>query len=267
MFRRFLFIIGLAVGLSGCDLIEYHPYEVRISGETGINAKNMARIEAACAGKDTVRFVMMGDTQRWYDETKAFVNHLNRRTDVDFVIHGGDISDFGLTKEFLWIRDIMGGLRVPYVALLGNHDIIGHGAQVYAEIYGAENFSFVAGNTKFLCLNTNALEYDYSHSVPDLNYIYGHLEDENPAVERVVPVMHIRPGSPEFNNNVSLVFQMVLKMFPEMHFCLHAHNHSLQADDLFDDGVIYYGSSAMRDRNYLYFTLTPDGYEYEVVDY
>ena len=53
------------------------------------------------------------------DETEDFVKEINKRNDIDFVIHGGDMSDFGLTKEFLWQRDIMNGLNVPYVALIG----------------------------------------------------------------------------------------------------------------------------------------------------
>ena len=95
----------LSVGcllFTGCDLIDYHPYDVRIEGETDINAHHIEQIEAACLGKDTIRFVTMGDSQRWYDETEDFVNHLNLRNDIDFVIHGGDMSDFGLTDEFLW---------------------------------------------------------------------------------------------------------------------------------------------------------------------
>ena len=71
----------------------------------------------------------------------------------------------------------------------------------------------------------------------------------------------------EFNNNVSLVFHELLKRFPGMEFCLHAHDHKLKEDDLFDDGIMYYGCSYMKDRNYLLFTLTPDWYGYEVVYY
>ena len=52
---------------AGCDHIEYHPYDTDISGEQNINAKNIARIEAACRGRQTVRFAMISDTQRWYD--------------------------------------------------------------------------------------------------------------------------------------------------------------------------------------------------------
>ena len=41
----------------------------------------------------------IGDTQRTYDETEAFVRHANGRDDIDFVIHGGNYTEFGMTKE------------------------------------------------------------------------------------------------------------------------------------------------------------------------
>ena len=171
MKRKNLYALFSCLFLSGCGMIDYHPYDVRISGETEVNAHNMERIESNCQGKTTIRFVTMGDSQRWYDETEDFVKAINQRNDIDFVIHGGDMSDFGLTKEFLWQRDIMNGLHVPYVALIGNHDCLGTGAETYKAVFGPTNFSFIAGNVKFVCLNTNALEYDYSEPVPDFTFM------------------------------------------------------------------------------------------------
>lgn len=140
-------LYGIVLLLCGCDLIEYHPYDVRLHGETGINAKNIARIEEICEGKDTLRFVLMGDSQRWYDETEDFVKALNKRDDSGLRDpQGGDISDFGLTKEFLWVRDIMGKLKVPYVALLGNHDILRERDGCFPEGgTGKEEFLFQGG--------------------------------------------------------------------------------------------------------------------------
>lgn len=46
--------------LSGCDMIDYHPYDVRIKGETDVNAHNIERIEANCKGKTTLRFAVIG---------------------------------------------------------------------------------------------------------------------------------------------------------------------------------------------------------------
>ena len=67
---------------SGCDIIDYHPYDVRIKGETDINAKNIEKIEANCKDKTTIRFVAMGDSQRWYDETEKCINSINEMEDI-----------------------------------------------------------------------------------------------------------------------------------------------------------------------------------------
>lgn len=262
-----LFLFSLLLW-SGCtDLFEYHPADGRVSGETNINAKNIKKIEAQCKNKTAIRVAVMGDTQRHYDETEKFVKAINRRDDIDFVMHVGDISDFGLTKEFLWIRDIMNKLNVPYVALLGNHDCIGNGDDVYKEIFGDYNFSFLAGNTKFVCLNTNALEFNYSVSVPDFDFITGELNDERPEYEKTVVAMHAPPYDDQFNNNVALGFQYLIKEFRQLQFCAYGHIHRVSVSDIFDDGVLYYSSANIASKNYLLFTITPEGYTYESIDF
>ena len=55
------------------------------------------------------------------------MRHANGRDDIDFVIHGGDYTEFGVTKEFEWAVERLNQLRVPYVGLIGNHDILGNG--------------------------------------------------------------------------------------------------------------------------------------------
>ena len=71
MLNKNLFTLLSYLLLTGCGMIDYHPYDVRISGETDVNAHNIEQIEADCKGKKTIRFVTMGDSQRWYDETEA----------------------------------------------------------------------------------------------------------------------------------------------------------------------------------------------------
>ena len=264
---KLLFIPLLSLCISGCDMIDYHPYDTRISGPTDINQHNIAKIETQCKGKTVIRFVTMGDSQRWYDETVDFVNHLNQRNDIDFVIHGGDFSDFGVTNEFLWQRDIMNKLKIPYVGLIGNHDCIGTGEETFRAVFGEPNFSFIAGRIKFVCLNTNAIEYDYSRPIPDFEFIANQIEERRDEYDRTVVSMHIRPFCFEFNNNVAHVFQYALKQFPNLLFCTAAHEHSVFEENLFDDGVMYYMSDCMKNRCYYIFTITPDGYERDIVHY
>ena len=264
---KLLFIPLTGLFMGGCDMIDYHPYDVRISGQTDINNRNIEKIEANCKDKANIRFFTMGDSQRWYDETLDFVNHLNKRDDIDFVIHGGDYSDFGVTDEFLWQRDIMNKLKVPYVGLIGNHDCLGTGEETFRIVFGDPNFSFIAGRIKFICLNTNAIEFDYSRPIPDFEFINAQLDDRRDEYDRTIFSMHIRPFCMEFNNNVAQVFQYTIKQFPGLLFCTAAHEHRVFEEEFFEDGVMYYMSDCMKHRNYNIFTVTPDGYEREVVYY
>ena len=264
--RVFVFFLTLQIFYS-CDAFEVHPYDGKITGETDINAKNIARIEAAAKGKDTIRFAFISDSQRWYDELKGFVNHINQVNNVDFIVHGGDLSDFGVTKEFLWQRDILAGLNQPYVAVIGNHDYLANGDEVFSKIYGNLNFSFIAGNTKFLCLSTNALETNYAEPIPDFNFLKKELVKNEGEYSNTVAIMHAQPTSEQFNNNVSDLFQYSIKQFPNLLFCGHGHGHNYKAIDVFEDGVIYYQTPNIGKRQYILFTITNDSYVHELVNY
>ena len=51
MVNKNLYTLLTCLLLTGCDLIDYHPYDVRISGETDVNAHNIEQIEAKCKEK------------------------------------------------------------------------------------------------------------------------------------------------------------------------------------------------------------------------
>lgn len=265
--NRGLYATLIACLMNSCDMIDYHPYDVRISGETDVNAHNIEQIEKNCKDKETIRFVTMGDSQRWYDDTEDFVNHLNQRNDIDFVIHGGDMSDFGLTDEFLWQRDIMNKLKVPYVVIIGNHDYLGTGEESYRAIFGDYNFSFIAGRVKFVCLDTNALENDYSKPIPDFEFLEKEQTARKDEFDKSVVSMHVRPYADEFNNNVAHVFQHYVKLLPGLQFCTAAHEHHANQFDVFNDGMMYYVSDCMKYRSYYVFTITPDNYTWDLVHF
>lgn len=266
MSKKIIYTIVIVLSLVSCSLFDVHPYDGEIDGETGLNGKNTSIIENNNSGKDTIRFAVISDTQRWYDETKDEVRSINERDDIDFVIHCGDQSDFGVTKEFELQRDILSGLKVPYVMLLGNHDCIGSGKEVYRTMYGAENFSFVAGPTRFVCLDTNALEYDFSNPVPDLEYMDSWANDKSCC--NTIVVMHVPPFGDEFNNNVSKPFEYeVTQRLNNTLCCIYGHGHSTEAADIFGDGMMYYQITCAKYRQYYVFTVSKEGYSYETVDY
>ena len=259
----------MAVLLSACDKVfDVHPYDVRVKGEKGMNAKQVALIEKATLGKDTIRFAFISDTHQWFDDTKAEIRDINRRKDsIDFVVHGGDITDFGGTREFEWSRDLLKGLSVPFVTLLGNHDCLGTGNQSYEVIFGDPDFSFIAGGVKFVCLNTNAIEYDYSRPVPNLDFMEQETTKDGERFDRTVLCMHAPPYSEQFNNNVAKAFNFYTKLYPRLLFCLCGHGHQMEQHRFFDDGPIYYEVCNAPKRHYYIFTITHENYSYEIIDF
>ena len=260
-------LIGLAVLLSSCgDVFDIHPYDVDVEGETGINTKQMAVIESRFANKDTLRVAFISDTHLWLSDAQDQVADVNSRN-VDFVVHCGDLTDTATGKEYEWSRDILMALNCPFVALIGNHDFLGTGDQTYRVMYGEMNFSFIAGRVKFLCINTNATEYDYLAAIPDFDYMEAEMAKDTTKFDRTIIVMHAPPYSDQFNNNVCKAFRRYLDFFPNLMCCVYGHNHNDKVSDIYDDGLIFYGIDCAAHRNYRIFTITPDGYEVEKIVY
>ena len=253
--------------LSGCDLIDYHPYDSRYDGEKNKNARAIKQIEESMAGRDSLCFAMITDTQRWYDETEKMVKSINARGDVDFVIHTGDMTDFGMTREFEWMDRELRKLKMPYVCVIGNHDCLGTGADLYRVMYGNPEFSFNAGDTHFVCLNTNAVEYDYSTDIPNFGYIKADQAAVPDSIRRTIVEMHAAPLTDQFGGNVAEIFHEKLRLYPDVQFCICGHNHSYARYEPLEDGLLYYRCACAKKLEYIVFKLKKDGgYTYEVVD-
>ncbi len=261
-----------AITLSGCDMFEYHPYSTEFEGRTNIHAASIEQIERLCKDKEEITFAFITDTQGSNTNMQNAIRLIRERGDIDFIVHGGDQTDFGLPKEFMWCRDLLETSGLPYVSVIGNHDCLGNGEHTFEYIYGTPNFTFNAGYIHFVCLNTVALEYDYSHPVPDFNFIeediatVNKLNAEKDSIKRTIAVMHSRPGDDQFNNNVGKVFNLYVAQYPNL-FCVNGHNHCDDVSDIFDNGIIYYGCTNIKERAYYVFKIRKDGYDFEKITF
>lgn len=263
--RRLMFIFAAVAILSGCA-VEYHPYDMRIHGEKDINAANIALIEQACQEHESIRFAVVSDSQRWYDELEDAVEKINDMEGIDFVVHAGDLTDWGMRTEFEMQRDILNRLDVPYVCLLGNHDCLGTGKNLFREIFGQFDFAFTAGDVRFLCLNTNMLEFEEDEPVPNFYFLDEQLAAFPSEARKTVVMMHSYPKSDQFSGDRAVLFQAMIRRFPDLQFCVHGHGHQFRVEDIFSDGVLYYECAHSESETFLVFTINKDGYEYEVVD-
>ncbi|WP_238354355.1 metallophosphoesterase family protein [Fulvivirga marina] len=245
---------------------EYNPNQIILDDdEKNLTAKNIAQIQKKPVS-NIIRFALMGDTQRFYDETKAFVKSINQYDSIDFVVHAGDISDFGLVKEFQWIHELMSEAKFPYLTVVGNHDLLANGRKVYNEIYGKLDYSFEYGNYKFIMLNTNSREYEFDGTVPDLMWLQNQLED-NPDNKKVIVISHIPPFDGDFDPDLEEAYATMLSNDPNVILSLHGHRHSFADDEYYDDGVRYFVTTTTQKAGYAIVTLTTNEAHIETVNY
>ena len=260
--------VVLLMLLSGCDNpFDVHPYDMDLHGAHDINNTNIKKIQTACEGRDTLRIAFISDTHGWYTQTEAELNDINQRDSIDFVIHCGDLTDTGTTKEYIWIRNYLERLRKPFIALIGNHDFLGTGDEAYSWMFGDKTFSFIVNRLKIVCLDTNAMEYDHMAAIPDFTFMEKEADNSAGLFDRTIVVMHAAPFSDEFNNNVSKVFGYYLTLFPNLLCCVFGHEHVDTTRTIYDNVAPFHSIDCAQHRNYKIFTITPDGYEVCRIDF
>ena len=244
------------------DLFQYSPNEVRLEEEEiHLNLKNIPII-ASQPKKDTLKFVLIGDTQRFYDETQSFVTAINKRTDISFVILAGDISDFGLSKEFKWVHRELKNLKMPYIGVIGNHDMLSNGRRIFNEMYGPDNFSFTANGNTFICLNTNSREVGNDGSIPNLSWLSQELKAAS-SVKNVFVISHVPPFSSDYDQNLERPYASLLASSSNVKASLHAHDHTTRRSIPYEDGIEYFVIGTVNKRTYGVVTVWEDGYKIE----
>ncbi len=227
--------------LTSCELMQFNENQIVIKkSNVKLNEKNILKIQETCSEKDTLKFVVTGDNQGFYDALEDFVDKVNSM-DVDFVMICGDLTNYGIEREFELAHDELKKLKCPYVAVLGNHDMVANGERVYAEMYGEANFSFVVGNNKFIGLNTNSREYNFDGRVPNLSWLEKQLET---TCENVFIFGHVPPWSGDYDAKLEIPFVNVIKKRNKVTTCFFGHDHSFYSTS-------YYAESQNDDTPYL----------------
>lgn len=259
--------ILLSIIIFSCEgLFQYNPNQIKLKDdERNLTLKNIENIKLL-PQNDTIRFILMGDSQRWYDESADFVKSANSQRGISFVVHAGDISDFGLSQEFKWVNEIMLQLKYPYVTVIGNHDLVANGPLIYQKMYGALDYSFEFGNNKFIFINTNSREYIFDGSVPNLSWLQSQLND-NPDNKNAIVIAHVPPFDADFDSKMQEQYAHILAADPNVKFTLYGHQHTFKDGEFYNDGVKYFVTTSMGERGYMLVTTWKDGYRVDRVKF
>lgn len=260
---RILICLLITSAFISCkQVFEYSPNEVRLpESYRNLNAAAVKRIQALPA-KDTSSFILIGDSQRFYEELDDFVAHINTVSGISFVALAGDITDFGLQKEAVWVHDRLKRMRIPYVAIIGNHDMLANGRLLYQEMYGAEDFSFDWAATRFIGLNTNSNEVGNNGLVPNLSWLKAQMKSTESTTHTLV-ISHMPPFDDGFDDKLEQGYAGILAQQPGVRLSLHGHQHFSARRHPYNDGVEYITTASMNKRSYFVISLFKGGYHAE----
>lgn len=252
--------------LNACDLIEYSPNQVfDRNTPRDLNQKHIARL-LHNTGDDTIRFVLTGDSQRAYKNASDFVNVVNNIEGVDFVLLAGDISDFGLLNEMEWINEIFSKLNAPYIGVIGNHDLVANGEEIYKRMYGPLDFSFIYRSVKFVCHNTNSREVNFDGNVPDMAWLKSELR-ASAGVNAYIAVAHVPPFSVDFDPKLEAGYINLINSSPNTLAALYAHNHSEEVRYPNEQPIPYLVTHAVGRRQFLLLEIVRGKLKYESIKY
>jgi len=242
---RWVSLLALPMMVVGCEKFETSPYATTKPDSPSMsNAVNLARLAARePQDDDTLTIVFTGDPQRFYDEQEAIVAKANSIPNVDLFILAGDISDFGLAQEFMWVHERMEELTMPWLAVIGNHDMQANGTQVYQQLFGPLNFSFIYKGYKFLFHDTNGREYGNDGTAPNIPWLAEQMAD--PAAEHFIAVSHVPPFNGDFDPVLVAPYTEQLASDERTILSLHGHTGSFVDDYLYDSQVRYIVCNAL----------------------
>jgi len=257
----------VAVLCWSCNADEFSPNQkFNNDTPTDVNAKEISALPQKPAGS-AIRIAVSGDTQRKYKESQIFVDEINRRNDVDFVILNGDISDFGLLLEFEGINKIYSGLKVPYISVIGNHDQVANGFDIFLRMYGPTNFTFNYAGVKFVCHDSNSREHNFDGKIPDINWLRENLGlEEN--VNHIVALSHVPPTDADFDQKLRSAYETLFNSTPGMLASIHSHQHTPDVIYRQDDqGIPFIITNAIVNRAYTIIDISNDKLDAQAVNF
>ncbi len=109
------------------------------------------------------------------------VKDVNTLDGLDFVLIGGDLTDFGTDEEIAAVKQMLDSLRYKYYVVAGNHDAkwSESGCDTFLKVFGYERFEFECKGWRFIGCNSG----------PDMRM--------SPALiprESIVWLKELRPG-------------------------------------------------------------------------
>ena len=112
------------------------------------------------AQDDALRIAFMTDLHYSEGSTsikdlRRCIHDINNLDGLDFVLIGGDLTDFGTDEELASVKGMLDSLKYEYYVVAGNHDAkwSESGCNTFNKVFGYDHFEFVSEGWRFIGCN------------------------------------------------------------------------------------------------------------------
>jgi Icc protein len=258
-----ILIILALLSITACQKHSSGPAELNLDEDhSDLTSKNLEKISNITLD-DPYRFTfaVISDSHTDYADLQDLVNDLNDTANVPkplLVIHAGDMTDAGWLSEYKRTVDILAQLTVPYLTVIGNHDELSYGREIYSRMFGDFDYSFVLGDCKFILLEANSLPY--LGVPPNLDWLESELSDHD-SYRLVFVVGHQPPFDPGWNDEEENRYRQLMEE-NNVALSIHGHEHYFWYGDKYGDGVKYLLVDDVSGRDYC--TVSVDSLTFDV---
>ena len=108
------------------------------------------------ADGSTFRFAWLSDTHvgsgTGEQDLRAAVRDINSQTGLSFVVHSGDVTEYGSREQLRLAKDLLDGIKIPCHVIPGNHDTkwSESGATDFPRLWHEDRFVFEHGGYCFI---------------------------------------------------------------------------------------------------------------------
>ena len=226
MIYRLIVLILSYFLFNSCGEFRYSPYELVIDN-TNYNAKNLNLIlqksVRESAKTDIFKIVVLSDTHDYYDGLEKQISYINKhRTEYDFVIITGDMSNVGLVEEFEATKKRLKKLTLPFITTVGNHDLLIDGRKIYKRVFGEDTYAFEYKNTKFILYNNN--NWESPNNIPNIPWLEDQLiKNTSP---NLIVLSHVAPNDKDRYSNDEIEYLKSIINFYNVNYYINGHNHN-----------------------------------------
>jgi Icc-related predicted phosphoesterase len=209
--------------LTACGAPEFSPWQTNTE-YNDLTAKHLAWLDSIDGEFEPFTVGISGDPQAVVGHLRRVIDITNIRSDIKFLTILGDITDLGLRREWIWVGDSIEQSNKPVLTVVGNHDGLSNGHEIYKKMFGAFNYSFTHKDVKFVMWNNNLYEWGQ----PDFEWLQHEVESHH----RVVVMSHQPPYSGTLTDEHEdrwLEIRRNTNMIASLHG--HVHHGSLTYED------------------------------------